>query len=58
MSERRGFTGCGARGFRMIAVGLLLSACGGAAFAQMSESFEYGVPPPGWTKTNLLGGGG
>ena len=34
-------------------------ACGsGAAFAQMSESFEYGVPPPGWTKTNLLGGNG
>ena len=34
-------------------------ACGSAAaFAQMSESFEYGVPPPGWTKTNLLGGGG
>ena len=30
----------------------------GAAFAQMSESFEYGVPPPGWTKTNLLGGSG
>ena len=58
MSEGRGFTGCGARGFRMIAVGLLLSACGGGAFAQMSESFEYGVPPPGWTKTNLLGGGG
>ena len=28
------------------------------ALAQMSESFEYGVPPPGWTKTNLLGGGG
>lgn len=28
------------------------------ASAQMSESFEYGVPPPGWTKTNLLGGGG
>ena len=33
-------------------------ACGAAAFAQMSESFEYGVPPPGWIKTNLLGGGG
>ncbi len=31
---------------------------GGTAWAQMSESFEYGVPPPGWTKTNLLGGGG
>ena len=29
-----------------------------AAFAQMSESFEFGVPPPGWTKTNLLGGSG
>ena len=35
--------------------------CAGAAppvFGQMSESFEYGVPPPGWTKTNLLGGSG
>ena len=28
------------------------------AFAQMSESFEYGVPPPGWAKTNLQGGSG
>ena len=28
------------------------------ALAQLSESFEYGVPPPGWTKTNLLGGSG
>ena len=35
-----------------------LACGGGAAFAQMSESFEYGVPPPGWTKTNLLGGSG
>ena len=26
--------------------------------AQMFESFEYGVPPPGWIKTNLLGGSG
>ena len=29
-----------------------------AAPAQMLESFEYGVPPPGWVKTNLLGGSG
>jgi hypothetical protein len=38
---------------------LVCWAIGGpVASAQMSESFEYGVPPPGWTKTNLLGGGG
>ena len=42
-----------------ILVGFALWAFGGGSvFAQMSESFEYGVPPPGWTKTNLLGGGG
>ena len=38
------------------AVLFMLGAHG--AFAQMMESFEYGVPPPGWTKTNLLGGNG
>ncbi len=44
---------------RVAWLGILgLLACGAAAFAQMSESFEYGVPPPGWIKTNLLGGGG
>ncbi len=38
---------------------LALAGRGGApVWAQMSESFEYGVPPPGWTKTNLLGGSG
>ncbi len=26
--------------------------------AALFESFEYSVPPPGWTKTNLLGGMG
>ena len=35
----------------------LLAWVGGAS-AQMLESFEYGVPPAGWTKTNLLGGSG
>ncbi len=29
-----------------------------SASAEMLESFEYSVPPPGWTKTNLLGGSG
>ncbi len=48
---------CPAFGSVMLAI--LLPMCGGGlAFAQMSESFEYGVPPPGWTKTNLLGGSG
>ena len=28
------------------------------SFSQMFESFEYSVPPPGWIKTNLLGGSG
>ncbi|MGD9781670.1 MAG: MBG domain-containing protein [Kiritimatiellia bacterium] len=36
----------------------LLVAGRSPAMAQMVESFEYGVPPPGWIKTNLLGGSG
>lgn len=36
----------------------LLVAGGSPVLAQMVESFEYGVPPPGWIKTNLLGGSG
>ena len=36
----------------------LLIFCSGSVFAQMLESFEYGVPPPGWIKTNLQGGTG
>ena len=45
---------------RLALAGCLLWGAWGAApvFGQMSESFEYGVPPPGWTKTNLLGGNG
>ena len=37
---------------------LLFALMASPARAQMLESFEYGVPPPGWTKTNLLGGSG
>ena len=42
-------------GWAGLAFSLLLAH---VALAQLSESFEYGVPPPGWTKTNLLGGSG
>ena len=36
----------------------LFGWCPGTARAQMLESFEYGVPPAGWIKTNLQGGTG
>lgn len=36
----------------------LLCLAPGMSWAQMLESFEYGVPPPGWIKTNLQGGSG
>ncbi len=36
----------------------LVIFCVGSASAQMLESFEYGVPPAGWIKTNLQGGSG
>ena len=45
-------------GWAVIGLWFLAGGLAGPAPAQMSESFEYGVPPPGWTKTNLLGGGG
>ena len=41
-----------------VVVLLLLTLFSVPATAQMLESFEYGVPPPGWIKTNLLGGSG
>lgn len=37
---------------------LLLALIPSFSSAQIFESFEYGVPPPGWTKINLLGGSG
>jgi hypothetical protein len=36
----------------------LLGSWRSPATAQMVESFEYGVPPAGWVKTNLQGGSG
>ena len=57
--SRSGWTGVGGAWSKYAWLAVAWLACGGgAAFAQMSESFEYGVPPPGWSKTNLLGGSG
>lgn len=41
-----------------LALFLILAFTSMPVSAQMFESFEYGVPPPGWAKTNLLGGSG
>ena len=48
----------GADGVRLLLLAVVFLCLPDSGRAQMSESFEYGVPPPGWTKTNLLGGGG
>lgn len=43
---------------RELLVIVFLLALVSTGSAQTFESFEYGVPPPGWIKTNLLGGSG
>ena len=45
--NRNGLVGRGGAGTTCAWLAAVWLACGAAAFAQMSESFEYGVPPPG-----------